>query len=208
MPRVLTRTKGSHGKQYTCSSCGAIINPGEKYFRWSFRYGGTRVACQQHYPRPSQLTQSRMGEVYSAVEDAQDGMDATTTVEEINELVEAVAQAAEEVAQEYRDAAEHFGGAGENAERADELEGWVSDLQGFEPEVEPDDETREAAVRAIVGEQMDADALNYDDLDAVISVFCIDEGILQEKVDELAAEFGALDTVRSEALDLIGGCPL
>lgn len=146
MPRVFTRTKNRAGRERSCNRCGNKIEPGQKYRTWSFRYGGTYFRCTDcPAPRPSELTQSIMSEVYAAVENAEDQLPGAESVADIRGLVEEVEQAAQEVADQYREAAEPFGGAGENAERADELEGWVSELQNFDPDEpdEPDEEDEE-----------------------------------------------------------------
>ncbi len=140
MPRVLTKTKNRAGAERACGTCRHVIQPGEKYLSWSFRYGGTHYRCTQHPPRPSELTQSLMGGVYAAVESAQDELPTAPEAEAIRALVESVAESVAEVIEQYREAAEPFGGQGENAERADELEGWQSDLEGFDPD-EPDEDT-------------------------------------------------------------------
>jgi hypothetical protein len=114
--------------------------PGERYYTWSFRYGGTRRNCHLHPPKPSELTQSKMGEVYSAVEGAEADLAEATTPEEITDAVQAVAEVARDVAAEYEEAAEHFGGEGENAERAYELEGWADDLESWGPDIDYDDD--------------------------------------------------------------------
>lgn len=159
MPRVNVRTKNRAGEDRFCGRCERKIEPGETYRSWSFRYGGTHFRCHRPEcaPRQSELTQSRMGDVYAAIEDAQASLPGADGHEEIQDLVQGVADVVQEVADEYREADEAFGGHGatENAERADELEGWSGDLEAFYPEDEDD-----------------------------------------------------LEDVRSEAEDLLGGCPL
>jgi len=127
VPRVHTQTARKSKYERTCSMCRGAIYPGQSYHSWSFRYGGTyyqHAACG--YPRRSQLTQSAMGEVYAAIEAAEetianwdgDGLgDLTSAVEE-------VAAATESVIDQYREADEAFGGYGatESAERGEEPE--------------------------------------------------------------------------------------
>jgi len=139
VPRVHTQTARKSKYERTCSMCRGAIYPGQSYHSWSFRYGGTyyqHAACG--YPRRSQLTQSAMGEVYAAIEAAEetianwngDGLgDLTSAVEE-------VAAATESVIDQYREADEAFGGYGatESAERAEQLEGWKDELDGFYPD--------------------------------------------------------------------------
>src|SRR4051812_45919680 len=99
MPRVNTQTKSARGATRHCARCGAEIKPGERYYSWSFRYGGTRYNCGRHSPRPSELTQSLMSDVYAAQERASDSLLDAETIEDIKSFVEEVADAAREVAE-------------------------------------------------------------------------------------------------------------
>lgn len=136
MPRVNSARKNRAGKEYTCGRCGRKINPGEKYFFWEPRYGGKKIRCKDHYPRQSELTTSKMSEVYAAIEDVEDTLASQTFAPDsegdFTSLLANVAEVVTNVAEEYREAAEHFGGAGENAERADELESFAYSLESFD----------------------------------------------------------------------------
>lgn len=145
MPRVHTRTKSRRGAERRCGRCGEPILPGETYFTWSFRYGGQRFNCHRHRPRQSELTQSLMGDVYAAIESAEDQLPGCEVISDIAALVEEVAGAAREVADQYEQAAEPFGGQGENQDRADELGGWADDLESFQPD-EPSEDDSDAVV--------------------------------------------------------------
>jgi hypothetical protein len=153
MPRVNTQKKSTRGKDIRCGRCGADIVPGEEYFKWSFRYGGTRTNCHLHRPRPSELTQSKLSGIYAAVESAEDTLKSEgLTVADIHEAVGQVAEVTEEVASEYEEAAEPFNYQGEHQERADELRDWGSELEGFYPD-ESDDvqEVRDEALELVGG---------------------------------------------------------
>src|SRR5262245_3074105 len=113
MPRVHTKTKSTRGRTYTCEKCGQPILPGHSYHTWSFRYGGARFqhsACG--YPLRSQLTQSKMSTVYSAMEGVQDGLAKLTSLEDIETEVQTLAETVREIEEEYREAAEPFGDMG------------------------------------------------------------------------------------------------
>jgi hypothetical protein len=127
-----------------CNGCPDQVMPGQRYYSWSFRYGGRyfrHVKCG--FPPRSMLTQSKIGDVYLAIENAEEelkaireggvGIDAE---DDVRSILESVAEEAERVAGEYRDAAENFGGGGENAERADELESYANECQGFAPAID------------------------------------------------------------------------
>jgi len=198
MPRVTEQKKSRAGAERKCGRCGKVIEPGEQYLSWSFRYGGTHFRCLDHRPRPSELTQSKMAEVYAAIETAEDQLDGCGDVEDIKNLIEEVAEAARSVADEYREAAEPFGGAGENADRADELEGYADELESFDPEEgevwSDEDHMDEARERAGEGAEP---------LDVIAA--------LQEIRDEWEEDdhdADAVESAKDEARELLGGCPL
>lgn len=139
MPRVFKKKKIKLGADRSCGRCGKKIEPGEEYLSWSFRYGGTHFRCLDHPPRRSELTQSKLSEVYAAQESAEDEIDALVVdedgaVEGVKDAVQTVIDQIQETASEYMEAAEHFGGEGENAWRADELEAWSGELESFYPD--------------------------------------------------------------------------
>lgn len=238
MPRV-RRQKASGRARRVCGAlgCGRVIAKGEEYFTWSFRYGGRQVRCLDHPPRASDLTQSRMGEVYTAIENAQEQLAGDIeSLADVKAAIEGVADAAREVVEGYREAAEHFGGQGQNAERADELEGWVDELDGFEPD-EPEEQFDEDQAQEEAEEEVATEMIDEMDLETVRSSEKDDplEGldhkeIVQQYGDESAftarvedrvqqlreawmEEHGddmteAIDNAKTEADDLLGQCPL
>lgn len=150
MPRVYTyktraRRKHADSGYYTCSKCGQDILPGQDRYEWSFRYGGTyrrHVACGM--PRQSELTLSKMAQVYAAQEDVEDLlMKDDWTEDDVRDALENAAAEVDTVVDEYREAAENFGGQGENADRADELESYSSDLQQVDLPQQEDGESME-----------------------------------------------------------------
>jgi hypothetical protein len=147
MPRVEQRKKSRAGKTVHCITCRQPIEPGQQFFKWTFRYGGSRYRHVEHgYPRPSMLTQSRLGDVYEqreAIEDQLMEEFGPDDVPVLDDLLSTVV----DVADEYEAAAEPFGGAGENQERADALRDYESELEGVDVEEfvfdEDADESRE-----------------------------------------------------------------
>lgn len=188
MPRVTTATKNRGGKKvYRCRRCGTEIQPGQKYYKYSFRYGGTYYHCSSHFPKGSELTQSKMSTVLAAIEDAEarlaqelsfDGdigdFDADQYTEAAREIVAEVCTAAEEVRDEYQaglDEWEH--GNSQIEERVDEMTAFVDALEGFDPSAtyeEPDkddyssDEVDEDAKKARAEELAAEDDEVFDDL--------------------------------------------
>jgi cell division septum initiation protein DivIVA len=113
---------------------GRYIQAGQTYYTWSFRYGGTYYQHERcGFPRPSQLTQSKVSAIYAAVEAAEDELARLTWEDagkDAQEILGPVAETAREVAQEYRDAAESMGSAGEEMEaKADNIESWADELE-------------------------------------------------------------------------------
>lgn len=141
---------------FRCDKCGKDIVKGQDRYEWSFRYGGTytrHVACGA--PRPSELTQGRVGELYAgqeAIDDAlaadvsaattADGSDADGFESWRAGVVDALNQAAEtarELGSEYETAAEAFGGAGENQERYEACDAWADQLEDAAGSAESED---------------------------------------------------------------------
>lgn len=202
MAKVLTRKKSQAGADRHCDRCGRWITPGETYYTWSFRYGGSRFACKEHYPRQSETTQSIMAEVYSAMESVEDQLNGTETIEDVTALVEEVASAAEEIASQYREAAEPFGGGGENGDRADQLEGWASELQNFSPEETSGNEEEQVEK---IKDQMRSDGFSEDDEAEWTSVLDARVLELEDETDEIPQ---ALLDAREAASELLNECPI
>jgi len=130
--KVITRKKNRGGKIRKCGRCGEEILPGEKYFMWEPYSGPPGYRCYRHYPRQSELTTSKMSEVYSAIEAAEDWMGEYDGTDETdyNAQISQISEVVEQVQAEYEEAAQPFGGMGENQERAEMLEGFYSELEG------------------------------------------------------------------------------
>lgn len=152
MPRAFLKTKNRGGhKTYKCSVCKEEIAPGDQYYTWKFNRGSRYFQHATHgHPRRSQLTQSKMGEVWDAV-DAFDVSQAEQP-EPIFEALQAVADVAESVASEYNDAADSIessfpsGNPTSEACRAtaEALESWASDLTSWQPDYDSWREAKEA----------------------------------------------------------------
>jgi hypothetical protein len=178
MPRVNIVRKARKARR--CGRCGDTINPGEGYRYWSFRFGGTYIRCMKSEcsPRPSDLTQSKMADAYSAQESAQDELnklraDDPGDQDTVTSVVETFAESVRSVADEYREADEAIGGGGytESGERADALETVADELEGFSPatvmdEVDPCEacaELRQSAWDELIDEAWEAvDSVSWD----------------------------------------------
>jgi hypothetical protein len=185
MPRVYTKTKSTRGKTYSCAKCPEPIKAGQEYHEWKFRYAGTRRQHASHgRPSRGQLTQSKLGQLYDAQDDAETAIHDAGSAEDIAEAVRGVGETAKEVADEYREAVQamNMEGAGtENEERADTLDEYSEKLEG-----EADD---------ISSEQWEADPP--------------DEGEDEEPVDSDGnTEEEWLEELRSRAIEAIMDCDL
>lgn len=149
MPRVATKTKNRGGKQgtYGCVRCSQPIEPGQQYMEWSFRYGGTyRQHAHHGSPRRSQLTQSKLGEVYAAVEGVEEQLSPAgggrgwEEASDLEAMRDEVLEVVEQVATEYEEAAENFGGGGPNQEQADMVREFVDALEQVDIPEQPERE--------------------------------------------------------------------
>jgi chromosome segregation ATPase len=146
MPRVNLKTKNKGGKEgtYRCGRCSDPIKPGEKYYEWSFRYGGTHRQHESHgRPKNSQLTQSKMSGVYAAIESCEDALGSAETKEDIESAVEDCVSEIESVRDEYQESLDNMpdGLRDANTEIPDKieaLESFASELGDAKDSLEGD----------------------------------------------------------------------
>jgi len=144
MPRVTGKTKNSAGVPYDCVKCSEKIRAKEPYYEWSFRYGGTYRQHQSHgRPKPSQLTQSKMSGVYSAIEGAEDDIAAADTAEDISLALNTCADEVDAVKDEYQSSIdnlpEQFQSSTPIQEKVDALDEFISALQNAASDIEGDE---------------------------------------------------------------------
>lgn len=145
-----SRFAARKGATLTCGNCRRPIEKGDQYrwFKVGFRARYKNIRCMRSEctPRASALESSKMADVYSAIESAEDALDALANGDpeennsSINEAVQSAAEGIRAVADEYREAAEAMGDAGyEMEEKADALEQAADELESWESsESEPD----------------------------------------------------------------------
>jgi len=135
MPRVNVTTKNKAGKKIKCGRCGHEIAPGEKYFHFSFRYGGKRVRCLAHPPRQSELTQSKMSGAYGAIEDVEDAIASVrkgaSSLEDLKAALESAADEVESVRDEYQDGFDNMPENFQGASTGDEIQEKIDGLEEF-----------------------------------------------------------------------------
>jgi len=147
MPRPFLKKKNRGGHHvYTCTVCGEPIKAGEQYWTWKFNHGARYFQHAEHgRPKPSQLTNSKMGELYDAVE----AFDPSSceSVDDIKSALADVAEAARSVGEQYGEAADGIESAWPSGNptseacrsTADELDSYASSLESWEPDTDEGD---------------------------------------------------------------------
>lgn len=198
-----------------CAECGHEIQVGEPYKYYQPRTGAMTVWCQLHTPKRSQTTSTKLGPVYDAVDDFD--VSNTETVEEIKGKVEEVISVAQEIRDEYEEAlsnmASQEGMIAEGIqEKIDTLDGWITELENFEPEGATDDDVRPDIEIMVVREMLDEKGIDYEDYQLTNP---IDRGhLIEEHLDYTEFEnqvnerceaetSGGIEEARSTATDLV-----
>jgi len=158
--RVHHVNKARKSKKPRTCRCGHVVQPGESY-KWAEpRYGGMLYWCKDHSPRRSELTSSKMGSLY----DAQDDFDVSEaqSVKEICEALQNVADAAREVADEYQEGIDNMpeglqegSVAQESQEKIEALEEYADRLEGWDAEVDEDEDDPLETIRETAQQYVD-----------------------------------------------------
>lgn len=210
--------------QGKCDKCGKEIKAGQKYKWWKFRYGGKRIRCGEcPMPRQSELTQSKMGGVYAAQENAEDAIAAfrgsdSDTADDLTSALESAAEDIRSVGEEYRESAQNIEDGfnhrtqmcddlEEKADAldscADELESATSDFEDFDKE----------AVEGVEDETLAEELGDYPkdgDEEEIKKFIKANEAAIEEsrveKIEEARQEW--IDEQASKAEDAIGNMDL
>lgn len=136
----------SNKDQGECGRCHKTLPKGAPY-RWiKGRYTSRQVRCMEHGCafRRSEMTNSKLSALYSAIEAAEDVLgDVDCTVDGAADAIKSalsdMRDSAQEVADEYRESAESIresfsesATADECDEKADEIENWLSEVESAE----------------------------------------------------------------------------
>ena len=201
MPRVHTRTKSTRGRpEFPCRACSEPIKPGEQFYTWKKRYGGTSYMHTSHgFPKPSMLSNRKT----AVIEDmTQDFPQQVESVEEISDALSAIAETARDVGSEYEESADNMPESlqqGYQAEAmrevAQELESWADELESWEPENE---EPTEDEARDELQDELEAEA-DYEEGDEP------SEDDIQTRLSEKRDEW--LSTELDNAQDKLGEMP-
>jgi hypothetical protein len=135
----------------------AVVKKGESYWWWKFRFGSKHVSKDR--PRRAQLTQSSfLSELYTI----EDEIEATLPSDDSlgssrDEMVSSLQSLLDQCQESLDNMPEHLQESSESGillqERIDALVQWISDLEGVDCEIEPDDdETDEEKYQSIVDE--------------------------------------------------------
>jgi hypothetical protein len=167
MPKVWDQKKNNRGEA-KCGRCGQLIQPGERYKMWSFRFGPTHYRCYRMAcaPRASELTQSKASGMHELLErksDATAAVHINDNFEDFLTDMEAIKDDAESVRDDIQEGYDNMGDnlqqteQGEVAQRRiealdnfiDEMDSAIDEVRGKIEEFEPAgdaEESKEALV--------------------------------------------------------------
>lgn len=137
MARIETKTAR---KEYKCGRCGETIQVGSTYYSWTPFRSSKRVRCDQHYPRPSEVTSNeKLAVIYAAQESVSDAIDTAREDGNIADLVNALRTAAEEVrgaGEMYQESYDNLSGYFQGGEQLEAAEQGVSDCEDYASSLE------------------------------------------------------------------------
>lgn len=105
------------------------IKRGDTYYSWEFRYGG--VHRSKTYPRPSQLTQSKMSGAYAAREAMEDDVNAATEPSDIENALNECAGAIRDVASEYEDSLSNMPDSLQQSSTGEDIQAKIDALEEY-----------------------------------------------------------------------------
>jgi hypothetical protein len=148
-----------------------IVNKGQTYYWWKFRYGGKHISTTR--PKPSQLTQSDyLSQLYTLQEQLAD-VSNLDSAEEIKSAIEDIVSELENLKSETEDKLSNMPDSLQSSptgellqERVDALDGAISELEGIDLDYEePDeDELRDELIDDVT-EEPDEEEVEADDFD-------------------------------------------
>jgi hypothetical protein len=131
MPRVTSHKKNKVGT-FRCDRCAEPIVAGQEFYSWAFRYGGKHYQHTSHGKvKQSQLTQSKMSGVYSAIESASDTIMGADNAADIASALNDCATEVESVKDEYQESFDNMGDGLSQGPTGQEIEEKISALEEF-----------------------------------------------------------------------------
>ena len=103
------------------------VKAGQPYYWWQFRFGPKRYSATA--PRPSQLTQSRWGDVLAAEEAFLDAIAAAGSHDDLEAAVDEAASSMEDIAGEFESSADSMPESLQDSETAERIRERASALQ-------------------------------------------------------------------------------
>lgn len=210
MPRINHVAK-ARKDQGSCSRCGKKIAAGQPYKWIKPRYGGRKVVCGSCQFRDSDLTSSKVGQVYDARDNAleevknwapDDGADA------LQDIAATAAAEIREVAEEYRSSAEAIRDrftesptADECDEKADEIESYADEIEGVDVDEFDEDEVKREA-----GEEYEEENPKPNNEDKIPAWEEKRDDYIEEQLQEKLNEWG--EEARSVIEEALGNCPV
>jgi len=210
MPRVNHVAKARKA-QGNCGKCGTPIKQGDPYKWIKFRYGGKRIICGKCQFRDGDLTQGKLGTVYSARDSAleevknwapDDGADAlkdiaTTAAEEIKTVAEEYRESAENIREHFSESST----ADECEDKADQLEEYADEIEGVDVDDFDEDEVKREA-----GEEYEEEHPKPKNEDKIPAWEEKRDDYIEEQLQEKLNEWG--EEARSVIEEALGNCPL
>jgi hypothetical protein len=143
MSQARVTTVKSSRKEGTCEKCKTVLPPKSayRYFYVGFRSNWKHVRCMEAAcnPRMSELESSKLGQVYAAMEDAEDSIRGCTDWEGIKEVLDTLSESIRDTASEYEEASMSPNGDVFNTdaeERAQNLESAADSVDEIDHEEE------------------------------------------------------------------------
>lgn len=220
------KSAGYSRKERKCETCGHEIRAGEPY-RYAEPYRRPRVVwCQHHTPKRSQVSTSKMGPLWDAVDDFDP--DTAETIEEVKALVEEVRTTAEEVRDDYEAGLENIpeqlreGATGADIqEKMDVLDSYMADLDNFDPADDTEGDVRAQAEIDVLYDELPPhlqEEITKDDLhdpmrrSHLLTALDVDFSDYEARVEALVEANGGdpdpVQDAKNEARELVGNLEL
>lgn len=218
MPRVYHVQSARLSKyRRICTTCGQEIQRFETYRYAEPRLGPKLFWCFRHMPKRSQLSSSKLGPLWDAIDEFDSG--AFETLDDLKTRVEEIASLATEIQGEYEDSLQNMPTqegpiAEQMQENIDMLESYSSELENIDfSETKTDEDVRSEVEMMVVREMLDEARIDYEDWqleDAIPRGELIEEhldySVFEAQVNERCEDAvnGSIEEARSNAEEVVG----
>lgn len=136
MPRVTNHiSQGRSQNPMQCCKCTSQIVKGERYYQWAIKAqrGGTVYRQHESHGRPkqSQLTHSKMSDVYAAIESAEEAIASSGCCSDVAEALRGAASDIESVRDDYQSSLDNMPEGLQQGDTGQQIEERVSNLDDF-----------------------------------------------------------------------------